>query len=264
MNIFKNVGITSAISVLCMGVVGVSSAAPALPVVQANVEVPEKVGRSTSEYFYSPIIGFNYQDVTSIDENFLADTTRFLQEFNLNDGGIPVDHTELGGIVGLLIDGQYQIISTSYWRAGFQTGLVYMSPVDSEFTLAKNNCPSPGHTGPCRASGTLEISAVSIPMLFTFSRYAVADRYITTFKLGPMITHHMYDLDFEDFELATTNENQVFLQVGIDGRYRLGQSSTFLLTGFMGNLGLFGGNNGNISAVNSSNSIGMYIGVSFS
>jgi hypothetical protein len=183
-------------------------------------------------------------------------------EFNLNNNSIAADRTELGGVIGLLVDGQYQIVSTSYWRAGFQTGLLYTSPVKTDFVLAKQRCLN---APLCIESGSLKTSEVEVPMLFTMSAYAAADKYITTFKFGPVITYQMYDLDFEDYKPVTTNETQILLQLGLDGRYRLGKSDNFFLMGFVGTFGgILGGGDEQFSGVNTGDNISVYIGISFS
>ncbi len=243
-----------AASILYAAVMATAHAAPVPthpPVVDVKLDLIDKVGRSATEYFYSPIIGINYINVQQISETFINNNP-------LNTGNtLIVTHTDLGGVIGLLVDGQYQIVDTDYWRAGFQTGLLYTSPAESEF---RGNCPSVT----CVPGGTLEISAVNVPMLFSFARYSESDKYITTFKLGPVMTYQMYDIDVEGIDADPQNEFQILFQVGLDGRYRLGKSDNFFLTGFLTNFSFGGGNNNSFSGVDANSNFAVYIGISFS
>ncbi len=241
-----------AASILYGAVMATAHAAPAHPpVVDVKLDLVDKVGRSTTEYFYSPIIGINYIDVTQISNSFVNGDP------NQSGNSLSVTHTELGGVIGLLVDGQYQILATEYWRAGFQTGFYYNSPAESEFA---GDCPG----NDCIPNGTLKISSMNVPMMFTFARYAASDKYITTAKLGPVISYQMYDIELSDFDADPQNEFQAQFQIGIDGRYRLGKSDNFFLTGFQTTFSMGGGGNGGFSGVDAGTGFGVYIGISFS
>ena len=237
--------------------------------IEANVNVPPKYGRKAAEYFWTPIVGVDYVDITQLAGNFLQSDTHALQ--NLDNGAIDTDKTELGVAVGLLFDAQYQITATDYWRGGFQTGLVYTSPAKTKFkadvceSTGENNISNECNNGSktVQQSGSLENSAVQLPLLFTFSRYAASDKYIVTFKLGPVVAYEMYDLDFDHYDIEPENETQIFLNLGIDGRFRLGQSDNFFLIGFEGGSILGGGNN-SFSGVDSNSALIVYTGLSFS
>lgn len=227
--------------------------------VRGIVELAEKEGRSDEEYFFTPIIGLYYTDITGLAQSFFTSSD---PDVYVNDNP-NVNKTDLGGVFGLLIDGQYQIIATDYWRAGFQTGFVYYSPSKTEFQAQVNTT-----NGCCIVqNGTLKTSSYEIPLMFTFSRYAESDDWITTFKLGPTLIHNKYEL--EDFEevagvsLTTDNENEIIFGAGFDARYRLEDSDNFLLMGFVVN-NIFGNNNNSFSGVDSFGNFSTYIGFSFS
>jgi hypothetical protein len=229
------------------------------------IEFVEKVGRSESEYFFSPIVGVNYSDVTNISSSFLTSDSKSIS--NDNSGGnnsINVNNTELGAVVGFFVDGQYQITATDYWRAGFQTGLIYEAPSESEFDV--NVCDSPNDSGcnnPNLEHGSLEFSSLNLPVLFTFSRYAEEDDYIVTLKLGPILSYHWYDLDFDGFEASPETETQILFAAGLDGRYRIDEDN-FLLVGFL-STNIFNNNNNNgFSGVNTFGEFSVYAGWSFS
>jgi hypothetical protein len=234
---------------------GATYTAPKEPIqADVNVSYPPVYGRSPVEFFYTPIIGIKYTDVTGISNSFF---TPEHPNYSINNTA-NVNKTELGGVIGLMIDGQYQIVSTSYWRAGFQSGLLYTSASTSDFV--SNTC-----TPDCNYNnGTLEMSTIQLPILFTLSRYSAEDNYIVTGKLGPMVTYQMYEADLDGFDLQPTHETQIGVTIGLDGRYRLGNSDMFFLMGFDANLAFGDSNNSNFSGVNSLENILAYIGLSFS
>ncbi len=47
------------------------------------------------------------------------------------------------------------------------------------------------------------------------------DEYIVTLKLGPVISQHWYDLDFDDFDISPETETQILFAARLDGRYRI-------------------------------------------
>jgi len=227
-------------------------------------------------YFISPIIGANYTDVTQIAPTFFNSQTGnevIGNGSNNNNGnGLPVDQTSMSWVVGVLIDGQYRMVSAEYWRAGFQTGFIYSSAIESKFKTdvctPTNICTDGNNSSEIfdvtLQPGTLNIKSFQVPILFTFSKYAVNDLYIVTLKLGPSFTRNMFDTNFAGFELDPTYENEFELMLGIDGRYKLGQSSTMLLVGFIATLSSsFGSGGSTFSGVESLGGFEVYTGISF-
>lgn len=237
---------------------------------EIDVSVPPKYGRSATEYFITPIVGLNYIDITQISTSLFESDEFMIGGGNGNNNGggggsISTEKTQLGGVLGLLLDAQYQITSTDYWRGGFQTGLTYTSPVETRFeTLIcpVQNCNNGANS--FTQEGTLETSSWQVPLLFTLSRYAANDRYIITLKLGPSLVYQMYDMDFDGFEIEPDDEEQIIFTIGLDGRFRLGESDNFLLVGFQGDNPFGNGNNNTFSGVNTVNAFLVYLGFSFS